>query len=135
MSNGLAKIAHGKCFNHSLVVKYEKNVSAHYSEYLTFLPNNPPFLPARLIQKVSVSITLLGSVAPLTNQIFRMTSLSYCLFAHTVKQDSIIRRYFIWHVTAVTCSCSAVRHFHSNITEYKQVVIGCCWNCRITYKD
>lgn len=68
MSEGLAKIVHGKFFNLLLVVKYKRNVSAHYSEYLTFLHDYSPFLPARLIQKVSVSITLLGSVTPLTSQ-------------------------------------------------------------------
>lgn len=44
--------------------------------------------------------------------------------------------HFIWHITAVTCSSSAVGHFHSNITEDKQVVIGCrCRSRRITYRD
>lgn len=39
------------------------------------------------------------------------------------------------HVISITCSSSTVRHFDSSITAYKQVVIGCCWNCQITYKD
>lgn len=57
------------------------------------------------------------------------------LCAHRVMQDSIGSGHFIWHIAAVTCSSSAVGHFHSNITEYKQVVIGCCRSCRITYED
>lgn len=44
--------------------------------------------------------------------------------------------HFIWHITVVTCSSFAVGHFHSNITEDKQVVIGCrCQSRRITYWD
>lgn len=95
----------------------------------------------------SVSMAILGSVLMLTNQevlcvcvgVYQLSSISTIVYMHNqAKKGSIITVFFfffLWPVIGVTCSHSAVGHFHSNITEYKQVVIGCCWSCQITYRD